>query len=608
MFIEGNLVSVDRIEQLRSHGEVAELISAKTRSIFDTLIRKNYADCDHMFAVLLFFEWIGGIMTALLISPTSWEGISSSPHIHVMLAIWLGITIVILPVGLAWFYSGTSLTRQTIAVAQMLMTGLLIHLMGGRLETHFLFFGSLTFLSFYADWKVLLTATAITTLDHIVRGVYLPFSLYGVTYPEPWRWAEHAGWVLFADLFLIRKCVLDMQEKWRISEKQAQMELTNQIIEEQVIERTEQVKASEEKFRNLCSSVPTVIFESKPDDSWEVIGLPWFQLTASPVESAKRWWNLIIENDRQRALDSWKEAVEKGSEWSEEFRIQTLSGVTKWIKAKAVPLSGKANGTRQLIGTLEDITDRKNAEESNRRMLLMNQRDDFMAMLANDLKNPIVGANRILGLMTEGKLGKLEAEQEEILNKIVDGNNELLQMIQHIISVYRYDRDADVQKFEHASMASLVEDCVIKFRKTANAKNVNINLDLSDSGDVDIVGNSESIRLVIHNLLDNALKFMPEGGDINLVAFRQGDSVMFKVSNSGSFIEVEQMDKLFERPMTGKESGTGYLPKVGLGLYMCRQIVDAHKGNISCESDGEGTTFTVALPHDKTRRSNFQPT
>lgn len=601
-------MSVDRIEQLKSHGEVAELISAKTQSIFDQLVHKNYADCDHMFAVLLFIEWLGGVLTALLVSPTSWEGVSASAHIHVMLSIWLGMAIIILPIGLAWFYSGSMLTRQTIAVAQLLMTGLIIHLCGGRLETHFLVFGSLTFLAFYADWRVLVTATAITALDHIVRGLYLPFSVYGVTYPEPWRWVEHASWVLFADVFLIRKCVLDMREKWRTAEKQAQMELTNQIIEEQVIERTEQVKESEEKFRNLCSSVPTVIFESKADNSWEVIGLPWFQLTASPVEKAKEWWTLVIEADRKRTLDSWKVAVEEGKEWSQEFRIQTLSGVTKWIKAKAVPLTGKTDGKRKLIGTLEDVTDRKNAEDNNRRMLLMNQRDDFMAMLANDLKNPIVGTNRILGLMTEGKLGKLEVEQEQILSKIVEGNNELLRMIQHIIAVYKYDRESDIQASEHASLTSLIRDCAKNFQQSADAKKVRIELDLSETSDMGIVGNCESIRVVIQNLLDNALKFMPAGGIIVLKAFRQGDLVMFKVNNTGSFIELDQRSKLFERPLTGEGEGTGYLPKVGLGLYMCRQIIDAHKGNISCESDNDGTTFTVSLPHDTSDETNFQPT
>lgn len=335
-----------------------------------------------------------------------------------------------------------------------------------------------------------------------------------------------------------------------------------------------------------------------------MIGLPWFQLTASPIEKAKEWWTLVIESEREKTLESWRLSAQEGKEWSHEFRIQTLSGVTKWVKAKAVPLTGKSEADRRLIGTLEDITDRKNAEENNRRMLLMNQRDDFMAMLANDLKNPIVGANRILGLMTEGRLGKLESEQEEILNKIVDGNNELLRMIQHIISVYKYDRDSETQTFEQASISSLIKDCVDKFQTIAAEKHIKIELDLSDSGDVNVVGNCDSIRVVIQNLLDNALKYMPENGTIVLKAFRQGDRVMFKVNNSGSFIEIDQRSRLFERPMTGEDNGSGYLPKVGLGLYMCRQIVDAHKGNISCESDRQGTTFTVSLPRDISARNS----
>lgn len=598
-------MSIDCIEQLKSHGEVAELIAGKSKAIFDALVKKNYSACDQMFAVLLFIEWLGGILTALMISPTSWEGVTSNTHIHVILSIWLGMAIIVLPIALAWFYSGTSLTRHTIAVAQVLMTALLIHLTGGRLEMHFLVFGSLTFLAFYADWTVLVTATILTALDHIFRGVYMPFSVYGVTYPEPWRWLEHSAWVVFADIFLIRKCFMDMQEKRRIAERQAQMALTNEIIEAEVVERTDQVKQSEERFRNLCMSVPTVIFESNADHSWEVIGLPWFQLTSSSSQKAKEWWTLVVEGERAKTLESWKKSVEEGTEWTQEFRIKTESGVIKWVKAKAVPLTGKTCSSQRMIGTLEDVTDRKNAEDNNRRLLLMNQRDDFMAMLANDLKNPIVGANRILSLMTEGKLGRLEKEQQEVLSKILDGNRDLLRMIGHIISVYKFDRDSEISALEQTSVTRLIKECVHSVREQAEQKNVSIELELCDGRDVEMVGNSDSIKLVIQNLLDNALKFIPAGGVITLCAFRQADRVMFKINNSGSFIEIQQRSKLFERPVTGEGSDRGYLPKVGLGLYMCRQIVDAHKGNISCDSDREGTTFTVSLPREI--QGDFQP-
>src|SRR4051795_1790734 len=96
-------------------------------------------------------------------------------------------------------HPGLVLTRHTVAVGQMLMSALLIHLTGGRIETHFHVFGSLAFLAFYRDWRVLINATIITAVDHLARGVYFPTSVYGVASGASWRWLEHAGWVAFED-------------------------------------------------------------------------------------------------------------------------------------------------------------------------------------------------------------------------------------------------------------------------------------------------------------------------------------------------------------------------------------------------------------------------
>src|SRR5258708_27091531 len=90
--------------------------------------------------------------------------------------------------------------RYTIAVAEMLSGALLIHLTGGRIETHFHVFGSLAFLSFYRDWRVLLVASVVVALDHVIRGWFWPESVYGITTGAEWRWLEHAGWVVFIDI------------------------------------------------------------------------------------------------------------------------------------------------------------------------------------------------------------------------------------------------------------------------------------------------------------------------------------------------------------------------------------------------------------------------
>ena len=94
----------------------------------------------------------------------------------------------------------------------MLMGALLIHLTGGRIETHFHVFGSLAFLAFYRDWRVLVPATIVVALDHLLRGIFWPQSVYGVLVASQWRWLEHAAWVVFEDVFLVVSCLRSVAE------------------------------------------------------------------------------------------------------------------------------------------------------------------------------------------------------------------------------------------------------------------------------------------------------------------------------------------------------------------------------------------------------------
>ena len=125
---------------------------------------------------------------------------------------------------LAIFRPGDALTRYTIAVAQMLMGALLIHLTGGRIETHFHVFGSLAFLAFYRDWRVLVPATIVVAADHLLRGIFWPQSVYGVLVASQWRWVEHAAWVVFEDVILVMSCIRGTQELQQIAKHTAGLE------------------------------------------------------------------------------------------------------------------------------------------------------------------------------------------------------------------------------------------------------------------------------------------------------------------------------------------------------------------------------------------------
>jgi signal transduction histidine kinase len=203
---------------------------------------------DRMFANLMIVQWLAGIAAALWISPRTWAGTTSQIHMHVWASIFLGAAITAGPVLLAWKHAGSVWTRQVIAFAQMLTSALLIHLTGGRIETHFHVFGSLAFLAFYRDWRVLLTATVIVAADHMLRGLFWPQSVFGVLVASNWRWLEHAGWVLFEDTFLfifIRQSLRDMRD---VAVRQAQLEKQNAEIELKVQERTADLTSAHQQL------------------------------------------------------------------------------------------------------------------------------------------------------------------------------------------------------------------------------------------------------------------------------------------------------------------------------------------------------------------------
>jgi|GEM_PF-3182263 Signal transduction histidine kinase regulating C4-dicarboxylate transport system len=221
--------------------ELSQDAQKRIDEMFLAMRSENYFRTDKLFSYLMIAQWMFAIGCAVFLTPSAYNGSVATLHPHVWAALGLGGLLTFLPCSFIFLRPGEAVTRHVVAVTQIGMSALLIHLTGGRIETHFHIFGSLAFLAFYRDWKVLVTAAAVAALDHLLRGIYWPSSVFGVSAVNHWKWMEHAGWVLFEISFLIPGC-LKIQEQMRaVSERQVKLELMNERIEKNVQMRTEEL-------------------------------------------------------------------------------------------------------------------------------------------------------------------------------------------------------------------------------------------------------------------------------------------------------------------------------------------------------------------------------
>jgi len=222
------------------------------------------------------------------------------------------------------------------------------------------------------------------------------------------------------------------------------------------------------------------------------------------------------------------------------------------------------------------------------------ERDDFVAALAHDLRLPVGGALRMLEFIHSGRLGQSLPEFSDTLELLIDSHKQLLERIKSILIGYQFSEPSGTINTERTELVGLVGTAVNNSRSAALAAETAIVEDYCRPCFVN--GNFDSLARVVENLLSNAIKYSTEPNKVKVSLTSNAAEALICVEDSGIGVAKDDISSLFQRYWRARSGSTQPIGS-GLGLFVCKQVVEAHKGSLWCESElGVGSKFFVRLP------------
>ena len=240
---------------------------------------------------------------------------------------------------------------------------------------------------------------------------------------------------------------------------------------------------------------------------------------------------------------------------------------------------------KKFVGVIRDVSVKKETERL---------RDDFIATLTHDMRTPLLAAIQTLKFFLEGAIGELDEKQKVLLSTMLQSNEDLLGLVNALLEVYRFESGKLTLCKTVFNIKDLVNQCVEELKSLINNKHLKINLVFDMPENTEIKADRAELKRVITNLCGNAVNYTNKGGEITVFTKSQSGDLIFSVADNGNGIPEEDIPNLFTRfsQGTSRKRSTG----TGLGLYLSRQIIEAHNGKIWVESKvNKGSEFSFLL-------------
>lgn len=282
------------------------------------------------------------------------------------------------------------------------------------------------------------------------------------------------------------------------------------------------------------------------------------------------------------------------------FPLQTLTSKMKEvIKGKLdvkVAVESKteigevARSFNEMVGKLKEQQERERA--------VSQMKSEFLTVAAHQLRTPLSAVKWGMKMLISGDFGKLAKEQEEFLVKSYQTNEKMIQIINDLLDVVKIEEGKFGYVFSYADLSSIIEEAIAEQQLLAEKKNVRISFKKPENAVPKIKMDGQKIKLVISNLLENSINYtMPDGFAKVSIKQENADFIEVRVSDNGIGIAKEQMSRIFDKFFRGSNALKVQTEGSGLGLYIARNIVKRHGGEIWVESlEGKGTDVYFTLP------------
>lgn len=370
------------------------------------------------------------------------------------------------------------------------------------------------------------------------------------------------------------------------------------LIHQDVTERLEaerELRASEAQFRTIADAMPQMVWSTLPDGYHDYYNLQWYRFTGAPPGSTdgEAWNAMFHPGDQARAWEVWRRSLHTGEPYEIEYRLRHRSGEYRWVLGRALPVRNAQGEIVRWMGTCTDIHEQKQARDEL--MAINRRKDDFLAMLAHELRNPMAPISTAAQLLkaAPGNPAQVERAADVIARQV----RHMTELVDDLLDVSRVTRGLVELDRKPVAIKGALTHAIEQVRPLMEARGHQLTTRMA-AGDPWVLGDRTRLVQVFSNLLNNAAKYTPPNGALSVAMAVAGAQVEVRIADTGIGIDAQLMPQVFELFTQGERTPDRAQGGLGLGLALVKSLVELHGGRVAAESEGagRGSTFIVTLP------------